>query len=208
MAERQGSGPQPRPARFNSGCRLQHRKRRADLMIRRRCFHLASGRLEGRTPPGGGHATGPGAAGRRGGKPAGTVATCDWAGERPRGNARPGPPPCALPSANGRPRRLHRRSAGSIPAGSTLRGRSGDQQSLISSARGGQHPCPPPSRRSATVSTPPCQGGNAGSNPVVGASNSHLRCWSCLDVLAGPSSRRSRVQIPHSALRPDVRFTG
>lgn len=27
-----------------------------------------------------------------------------------------------------------------------------------------------------------------------------MRCWSCLDVLAGPSSRRSRVQIPHSAL--------
>jgi hypothetical protein len=115
-------------------------------------------------------------------------------GRRTTGKERLARPSCTLPSANGRPRRLHRRSAGSIPAGSTLRGRSGDQQSLISSARGGQHPCPPPSRRSATVSTPPRQGGNAGSHPVVDASNSHLRCWSCLDVLAGPSSRRSRVK--------------
>lgn len=183
-------------------------KRRADLMIRRRCFHLASSRLEGRTHPGVGMQLDLEQLAVEEGSPQGPVATCDWAGERPGGNARPAPPPCTLPSANGRPRRLHRRSAGSIPAGSTLRGRSGDQQSLISSARGGQHPCPPPSRRSATVSTPPRQGGNAGSNPVVGASNSHLRCWSCLDVLAGPSSRRSRVQIPHSALRPDVRFIG
>ncbi len=33
------------------------------------------------------------------GSPQGPVATCDRAGERPGGNARPAPPPCMLPFA-------------------------------------------------------------------------------------------------------------
>jgi hypothetical protein len=49
-AARQRAATPPSPVQLRVPSPTQ--KRRADLMIRRRCFHLASGRLEGRTHPG------------------------------------------------------------------------------------------------------------------------------------------------------------